>query len=71
MYCERPSELIHLFKRGNVKVYDELLVVEYTRLLDALEDLENLAVNGVNRDVRVTLEYPSVEYVLESLLAKR
>ena len=71
VYCERPSELIHLFRRGSVKVYDELLVVEYTHLLDALEDLENLAVNGVNRDIRVMLEYPSVEYILESLLAKR
>ena len=71
VYYEKPAELVHLFKRGNVKIYDELLVVEYTQLIEALEDLENLAVNGINRDIRVVLEYPSVEYIVESLFSKR
>ena len=68
VYYSKPSEIAHLFKRGKVDVQDELLVAKYNHLLDALEDLENLAVNGVNRDIRVLLEYPSVEYIVESLL---
>jgi len=68
VYYDKPSEIAHLFKRGSVKILSELLVADYTHLLDALEDLENLAVNGVNRDIRVYLEYPSVEYIVESLI---
>jgi ABC-2 type transport system ATP-binding protein len=71
VYYEKPGEITHLFKRGVVKVYEGLLIAEYNQLIEALEDLENLAINGLNRDIRVLLEYPSVEYIVESLFNKR
>ena len=71
VYYEKPHIITHFFRKGDVKALDGLLVARYSQLVDALEDLENLAVNGLSGDIRVLLEYPSVEYIVESLLTRR
>lgn len=59
------DKLVQFFKRGDVSIKDNTVTVKYYRLIDALEDLECLVVNGEYRDdIRVYLEYPSVETLL-------
>lgn len=61
------NKIAQLFKRGDISVSEALVSIKYQSLLDALEDLENLAANGEYRDdVRVYLEYPSLESLIES-----
>ena len=66
---KHAHKLAQLFKRGTVSLGEDYVSVNYKSLLDALEDLENLAVNGEYReDVRVYLEYPSIESMIEAVV---
>lgn len=63
------DKIAQLFKKGIVNVENTTVAVKYSSLIDALEDLENLAVNGEYReDIRVFLEYPSLESIIESMV---
>jgi len=63
------DKIAPLFKKGVVSAGEGWVSVKYGSLIDALEDLENLAVNGEYRDdLRVYLEYPSLESMIESVI---
>lgn len=63
-YADKVAQLL---KRGIMTVNEGFVIAKYKSLLDALVDLENLVFNGELRDdVKVYLEYPSIETLLES-----
>jgi len=65
-YADKVAQLL---KRSVIAVNEGLVVARYRSLLDALVDLENLAFNGELRDdVKIYLEYPSIETLLESYI---
>jgi len=67
VYYRDPREVASLVRRGVTRVSEDLVVARYGRLADALEDLESLASSELSREVRVVLEYPSMEYIVETL----
>ncbi|MEM4487436.1 MAG: ABC transporter ATP-binding protein [Desulfurococcaceae archaeon] len=66
------GKLAQLFTRGDVNVGENIVVVKYQKLVDALQELEQLVINGEYRDdIRVYLEYPSVETILTKAVTSR
>lgn len=70
VYYRDPREVASLVRRGVTKVFEGFVAASYRQLADALEDLESLAASELSREARIVLEYPSMEYIVETLSGK-
>jgi ABC-2 type transport system ATP-binding protein len=70
VYYGKLDDIAPFFKKGDVKISEGSLIARYNQLVEAIEDLEGLAANPISRDVKLFLEYPSLESIVESFTGK-